>query len=80
MKRKIGTIVDENLFVSVKECAARERRPLADLVQDALQTYLERGAGRTNDTVRACALFCSQRSGLSLAEIDAILQEDVNAL
>ncbi|NLF40198.1 hypothetical protein GX586_12190 [bacterium] len=78
MKRKIGTIVDENLFASVKERAAREHRPLADIVQDALQTYLERG-GRT-DTLRACELFCSHRSGLALAEIDAILQEDMNAL
>jgi len=79
MKRKIGTIVEENLFVSVKECAARERRPLADLVQDALQSYLERGGGRT-DAVRACALFCSHRSNLSRAEIEDILQDDINAL
>lgn len=42
MKRKIGTQVDEELFDAVKILAARERRPIGEIVESALSDYVER--------------------------------------
>jgi predicted transcriptional regulator len=42
MKRKIGTIVDDDLYHEVKVLAARERRPIAEVVEVALNDYVQR--------------------------------------
>jgi hypothetical protein len=54
MKRKIGTIVDENLYNNVKVLAIQERRRIADVVEIALTDYVQRAKRRN-----------SLRSGLS---------------
>jgi hypothetical protein len=36
MKRKIGTLIENDILQLAIERAAEERRPLSDLVQDAL--------------------------------------------
>jgi predicted transcriptional regulator len=43
MKRKIGTIVDDDLYRQVKLLAVHERRRIADIVQHALSDYVKRG-------------------------------------
>ena len=40
MRRKIGTALDERLIVQAKHLAAREGRPLNDVLEDALRRYL----------------------------------------
>ena len=42
MKRKIGTIVDDNLYQDVKLLATQERRRIADVVHIALTDYVQR--------------------------------------
>ena len=42
MKRKIGTVVDDNLYQDVKLLATQERRRIADVVQIALNDYIQR--------------------------------------
>ena len=42
MKRKIGTIVDDSLYNDVKVLATQERRRIADVVQIALNDYVQR--------------------------------------
>jgi hypothetical protein len=42
MKRKIGTVVDDSLYNDVRMLAAQERRRIADVVQRALNDYVQR--------------------------------------
>jgi hypothetical protein len=79
MKKKIGTILDEEILLKAKQRAAREGRALADLFQDALAAYLYGDTGG-GDSERACRDFCSHGSDLSLDEIDELLQEDMLTL
>ncbi len=41
MKRKIGTVVDDALYNEVKVLAIQERRKIADVVQIALNDYVQ---------------------------------------
>ncbi|MEW6006738.1 MAG: hypothetical protein AB1595_01085 [bacterium] len=41
MKRKIGTILDENLVFKAKGVAIYKRQSLSHLLEDALRMYLE---------------------------------------
>ena len=42
MKRKIGTVVDDALYDDVKLLAAQERRRIAEIVELALNDYVQR--------------------------------------
>jgi len=55
MKRKVGTVLDEEVFRAVKVLAARENRPLSEVIEEALRDYLRRkrlrgGPGRVRRT------------------------------
>ena len=41
-KIKVGTQIEEEIYQQLKLAAARERRPLGELVQDAVTFYLRR--------------------------------------
>ena len=41
MKRKIGTVVDDELYEEVKHLAVHERRRISDVVQWALKDYVQ---------------------------------------
>ena len=79
MKKKIGTLLEEEILSKAKERAQRDGRPLADVIQDALDHYLQ-GATSNEDSVRAAEKFCGHGVSLRLDEIDEILREDVLAL
>jgi len=78
MKKKIGTIIDDNLLAGAKQRAALERRPLAGLIEDALNGYLD-GAPPRDDALRALAKFTAHAGLLPSEEIDEILEEDALA-
>jgi len=40
MKRKIGTVLDDDMFVELKTRAAKEKRSISDLFHDALARFL----------------------------------------
>ena len=42
MRRKVSTIMEESLFRRAKLEAARQGRPLAAIVEDALRRYFEK--------------------------------------
>ena len=46
MKKKIGTVLDEDLLFMAKKTALDERKTLSRLLEDALKTYLNK-PGRT---------------------------------
>ncbi len=41
-KIKVGTQIEEEVYQQLKLAAARERRPVGELVQDAVTIYLRR--------------------------------------
>lgn len=41
-KIKVGTQIEEGIYQQLKLAAARERRPVGELVQDAVTLYLRR--------------------------------------
>lgn len=41
-KIKVGTQIEENIYRQLKMAAARERRPVSELLQDAVTIYLRR--------------------------------------
>jgi hypothetical protein len=52
MKIKIGTMLDEELLLMVKQLALSRRQPLNKLLEDALKTYLQiSGKGGTSSKV-----------------------------
>lgn len=79
MKRKIGTVIEEDVLIEAKQRAAQEGRALADVIQDSLTHYLHEDVERS-DAVRACEKFCSHGSALDRDEIDELLQEDMLAV
>ena len=79
MKKKIGTVLEEDVLGEAKARAAREHRALSELFQEALVVFLHGGGPRV-DAERSCRLFCSHRSRLDLSEINGLLEEDVLAI
>jgi hypothetical protein len=43
MKVKVGTQLEEEVFIELKVAAARQKRPISDLIEHALTDYLRRG-------------------------------------
>ncbi len=78
MKKKIGTVIDDALLAGAKQRAALERRPLAGVIEDALNGYLDTSPGREGG-LRALAKFTAQAGLLSSEEIEEILVEDTLA-
>lgn len=79
MKKKIGTVMESDILVEAKQRAAREGRPLAEIIQNAMISYLHEDISRV-DALRAWEKFCSHGSALDRQEIDDLLQEDALAL
>jgi metal-responsive CopG/Arc/MetJ family transcriptional regulator len=42
MKKKFGTTLDEDLLTALKVLAAKEGKPLSQLIEEALRRYLRR--------------------------------------
>ena len=78
MKKKIGTIIDEDLLSGAKQRAALEKRALSGLIEDALFGYLDRRPGR-DEALRSLEKFASHGGILPPEEIDEILEEDTLA-
>ncbi len=45
MKRKVGTVIDEELLRRAKVLAASDGKPLSTVLEDALRQYLDRRKG-----------------------------------
>ena len=45
MKRKVGTIIEDDLYSDVKQLAAQQRRHISEVVQLALSDYVRRNKG-----------------------------------
>lgn len=77
MKRKIGTLLEEEVIKLVKRRAADEGRPLSDVIQDALVSYLNNKLPDPKKREAAYELFCERPMRISKDQLKEILEEDV---
>jgi hypothetical protein len=77
MKQKIGTLIEEDIMRLAKRRAAEERRPLSDLIQDALVHYLRKDAATPKDRKIAYHLFCEQPMKMPSEQLRYLLEEDM---
>jgi hypothetical protein len=77
MKQKIGTIIEANIMRLAKRRAAEEGRPLSDLIQDALEHYLRKGAATPKERKMAFHLFCERPMKIPAEQLRYVLEEDM---
>ncbi len=77
MKRKVGTLLEEEVIRRAKRQAAQEGRPFSDLIQDALENYLSSRIPEPARRDAAYQLFCGSPMRLSAKQFQAVLEEDV---
>ena len=77
MKQKIGTLIEEDIMRLAKRRAAEERRPLSDLIQDALVQYLRKEAATPKERNIAYHLFCEQPMKIPSEQLRFLLEEDM---
>jgi hypothetical protein len=76
MKQKVGTLLEEDVLRRAKRRAADEGRPLSDVIQDALESYLSSRAVEPAKRDAAYQLFCDRPMKLTSAQFRAVLEED----
>jgi len=76
MKKKIGTVLNEDLIFRAKQVALSERQALSQLLENALEMYLESvekkkhaGRNKVSETTRGAMK-------ISPANLKAIMEED----
>ena len=65
MKKKVGTLLEEDVLRRAKRRAADEGRFLSELIQDALEKYLYASLPEPASRERAYQLFCERPIKLS---------------
>ncbi len=76
MKQKVGTLLEEDVLRRAKRRAVDEGRPLSDVIQDALESYLSIRAIEPAKRDAAYQLFCDRPMKLTSAQFKAVLEED----
>lgn len=76
MKRKIGTVVDEELYRDVKLLAAQERRQIAEVVQLALNEYVQRSKLRASERIGIARLLETDPLKLTPDQFRASMEAD----
>lgn len=76
MKQKVGTLLEGEVIRRAKRRAAQEGRPLSDLIQDAVEKYLNAQLGEPSRREAAFELFCMRPMRLAPEQFRAVLEED----
>ena len=77
MKKKIGTVIEENTMRLAKRKAAEEGRSLSEVIQDALVEYLRKEAATPKERRMAFHLFCEQPMKIPSKQLRYVLEEDM---
>ncbi len=76
MKVKIGTILDEDIVQQLRELAAKERRSMNAIINDALMLFFHSRKKTRERRRMAVERLCSRPFNISSSEVNEILQED----
>ncbi|MFQ5684468.1 MAG: DUF6364 family protein [Candidatus Binatia bacterium] len=77
MKRKIGTLIEEDIIKHAKRRAAEEGRSMSDLIQDALLQYLHKNSAMPKERKVAYRFFCERPMKIPPEELGHVLEEDM---
>jgi len=77
MKKKVGNFIEEDVIRRAKRRAVEEGRPLSNVIQDALFSYLNVNVSDRQKRERAYHSFCEQPMRISKRQFKGILREDV---
>jgi len=76
MKKKVGTILDEELLFQVKKAAVIQRKSLSRLLEDALKTYLNIMEKETKERQKNVAQSTSGAMSISKKMLKVIMEEE----
>ena len=69
VRQKVGTALDEKVIMALKVIAAKEKRRLSDVIEEALIQYLQRKRGKTVERTKGVI-------PASLKVVKTILEEE----
>lgn len=76
MKKKVGTILDEELLFQVKKAAVIQRKSLSRLLEDALKTYLNIMEKETKERQKNVAQSTSGAMSIPKKMLKVIMEEE----
>jgi hypothetical protein len=77
MKQKHSVFIEREVLRVAKQKATQEGRALDDLIEDALDRYLNSGANTAGQRKMAFHLFCEQPMKISPKQLHYLLDEDM---
>ena len=77
MKQKISTVIDAEILRVAKQRAAEERRPLNELVREALMKYLGENAATPEERKMAYQLFCERPMKIPPQLLQYVIEDDM---
>jgi hypothetical protein len=77
VKKKIGTVIEENTMRLAKRKAAEEGRSISELIQDALVEYLRKQAATPEERKMAFRAFCERPMKIPPRQLRYVLDEDM---
>ena len=77
MKQKISTVIDAEILRVAKQRAAEERRPLNELVREALMKYLGENAATPEERKMAYQLFCERPMKIPPQALRYVIEDDM---
>ena len=76
MKRKVGTLLGEEVLKLTKHRALEEGRSLSDVIQESIVHYLSNKVPDPRKREKAYQLFCERPMRISKQQLKEILEED----
>jgi hypothetical protein len=77
VERKVGILLEEEVFKLAKRRALEEGRPLSDVIQESIVHYLSNKVPDPKKRERAYQIFCERPMRISKQQFKEILKEDV---
>lgn len=76
MKKKIGTMLDENLIYKAKQVAVSQKQPLSQLLEDALRMYLLQADKKTRSGRKDVSHSTHGAMRISSSILSTIMEEE----
>jgi len=76
VRKKVQTLIAEEVFRRAKRLAAEEGKTLSEIAQDALVFYLSNKASDPGKREKTYRFFCERPIRLSRNQLQQILRED----
>lgn len=77
MKQKIRTLIEKGTLRRAKQKATKKGRLLSDLIQDALEQHLRKGAATPKERQTAFHMFCERPMKIPQKQLRNLLAEDM---